>query len=171
VLLGRTDGATVGPGRKFLRLQFYPANYSSHDAADALISVFVPAAKDMLLCNFSAYQTATSLNFAYIIREFSVNITGPILNLVFNPEKSRLGAYAFVNGIEVVSSHHRFDISTPLFITGDVNNQPFPRWILAPLCRPCTSSTSEARRSPFPMTPAGSARGTTTCPGDPRFLS
>jgi hypothetical protein len=117
----------LGPGRKFLRLHFYPANYSSsRSAADALFSVTVPAAKVTLLSNFSAYQTATALNFAYLIREFSVNVTGPTLDLVFTPEKSRANAYAFVNGIEVVSSPDLFEISTPLFVTGDGNNQPFP---------------------------------------------
>jgi len=115
----------LGPGRKFLRLHFYPANYSSRDAADALFSVSVPAAKVTLLSNFSAYQTATALNFAYLIREFSVNVTGPTLDLTFTPEKGHTNAYAFVNGIEVVSSPDLFDISTPLTVTGDGNNQPF----------------------------------------------
>ncbi|CAM0872978.1 unnamed protein product [Alopecurus aequalis] len=118
----------LGPGRKFLRLHFYPANYSNRDAADAFFSVSVPAAKVTLLSNFSAYQTATALNFAYIIREFSVNVTGPTLDLTFTPEKGHPNAYAFVNGIEVVSSPDLFDIATatPSFVTGDGNNQPFP---------------------------------------------
>uniref|UniRef100_A0A0E0JP71 non-specific serine/threonine protein kinase n=1 Tax=Oryza punctata TaxID=4537 RepID=A0A0E0JP71_ORYPU len=116
----------LGAGRKFLRLHFYPANYSTRDAADARFSVSVPAANVTLFSNFSAYQTATALNFAYIVREFSVNVTTPTLDLTFTPEKGHPNAYAFVNGIEVVSSPDLFDISTPNLVTGDGNNQPFP---------------------------------------------
>uniref|UniRef100_A0A0E0FTP7 non-specific serine/threonine protein kinase n=1 Tax=Oryza nivara TaxID=4536 RepID=A0A0E0FTP7_ORYNI len=131
-LTARVSAATftysfpLGAGRKFLRLHFYPANYSSRDAADARFSVSVPAANVTLLSNFSAYQTATALNFAYIVREFSVNVTTPTMELTFTPEKGHPNAYAFVNGIEVVSSPDLFDISTPNLVTGDGNNQPFP---------------------------------------------
>ncbi|KAL5220714.1 hypothetical protein ABZP36_025427 [Zizania latifolia] len=116
----------LGPGRKFLRLHFYPANYSNRDAADALFSVSVDSAKVTLLSNFSTYQTATALNFAYIVREFSVNVTAPTLDVTFTPEKGHSNAYAFVNGIEVVSSPDLFDLTTPNLVTGDGNNQPFP---------------------------------------------
>lgn len=119
----------LAPGRKFLRLHFYPTNYSttpSLNAADARFSVTVPSAKLTLLANFSAYQTATALNYAYLVREFSVNVTGPTLDLAFTPDKSHPSAYAFVNGIEVVSSPDLFGVSTPELVTGDGNNQPFP---------------------------------------------
>lgn len=115
----------LGPGRKFLRLHFYPANYSNRNAADAFFSVTVPAAKVTLLSNFSAYQTSTALNFAYLIREFSVNVTGQTLDLTFTPEKGHPNAYAFINGIEVVSSPDLFDLSTPELVMGDGNNQPY----------------------------------------------
>lgn len=116
----------LGAGRKFLRLHFYPANYSNRDAADALFSVSVAAANVTLVSNFSAYQTATALNFAYLVREFSVNVTAPTLDLTFTPEKDHPNAYAFINGIEVVSSPDLFGLSTPNMVTGDGNNQPFP---------------------------------------------
>ncbi|KAG8055273.1 hypothetical protein GUJ93_ZPchr0001g29755 [Zizania palustris] len=116
----------LGAGRKFLRLHFYPANYSNRDAADARFSVSVDSAKVTLLSNFSTYQTATALNFAYIIREFSINVTAPTLDVTFTPEKGHPNAYAFVNGIEVVSSPNLFDLTTPNMVTGDGNNQPFP---------------------------------------------
>lgn len=115
----------LGPGRKFLRLHFYPANYSNRNAADAFFSVTVPATKVTLLSNFSAYQTSTALNFAYLIREFSVNVTGQTLDLTFTPEKGHPNAYAFINGIEVVSSPDLFDLSTPELVMGDGNNQPY----------------------------------------------
>ncbi|WVZ56829.1 hypothetical protein U9M48_007305, partial [Paspalum notatum var. saurae] len=90
----------LGPGRKFLRLHFYPANYSNHDAADGLfsVSVAIPGGQLTLLSNFSAYQTAAAITYSYLIREFSVN---------------------------VVSSPDLFDISTPNMVTGDGNPQPF----------------------------------------------
>jgi serine/threonine protein kinase len=118
----------LGPGRKFLRLHFYPANYSNHDAADGLfsVSVAVPGGKLTLLSNFSAYQTAAAITYSYLIREFSVNVSSATLDLTFTPEKGHPNAYAFVNGIEVVSSPDLFDISTPNMVTGDGNLQPFP---------------------------------------------
>jgi serine/threonine protein kinase len=116
----------LGPGRKFLRLHFYPANYTDRDAADALFSVTVAGGKVTLLSNFSALQTATALNYDYFVREFSVNVTSQTLDLAFTPEKDHPNAYAFINGIEVVSSPDLFDISTPNLVTGDGNNQPFP---------------------------------------------
>ncbi|TVU47167.1 hypothetical protein EJB05_06755, partial [Eragrostis curvula] len=118
----------LGAGRKFLRLHFCPANYTNRDAADALfsVSVAVPGGgKVTLLSNFSAYQTATAFNLDYLVREFSVNVSSPTLDLTFTPEKGRPNAYAFVNGIEVVSSPDLFDISNPNLVTGDGNNQPF----------------------------------------------
>lgn len=118
----------LGPGRKFLRLHFYPANYSNHDAADGLfsVSVAIPGGKLTLLSNFSAYQTAAAITYSYLVREFSVNVSSPTLDLTFTPEKGHPNAYAFINGIEVVSSPNLFDISTPNMVTGDSNPQQFP---------------------------------------------
>ncbi|CAD6211085.1 unnamed protein product [Miscanthus lutarioriparius] len=118
----------LGPGRKFLRLHFYPANYSNRDAADGLfsVSVAIPGGKLTLLSNFSAYQTAAAITYSYLIRKFSVNVSSPTLDLTFTPEKGHPNAYAFVNGIEVVSSPDLFDISTPNMVAGDGNLQQFP---------------------------------------------
>jgi len=118
----------LGPGRKFLRLHFYPANYSNHDSTDGLfsVSVAIPGGKLTLLSNFSAYQTAAAITFSYLVREFSVNVSSPTLDLTFTPEKGHPNAYAFVNGVEVVSSPDLFNLATPNEVTGDGNNQPFP---------------------------------------------
>ncbi|KAK1283648.1 Receptor-like protein kinase FERONIA [Acorus calamus] len=43
------------------------------------------------------------MNFDYISKEFSVNISSSILNLTFTPSSSNKNAFAFVNGIEIVS--------------------------------------------------------------------
>ncbi|KAE8722606.1 Receptor-like protein kinase FERONIA [Hibiscus syriacus] len=55
-----------------------------------------------LLRNFSAAQTSEALNYAFIIKEYSINVDGEFLNLTFSPSSSP-NAYAFVNGIEVLS--------------------------------------------------------------------
>ncbi|KAJ8647811.1 hypothetical protein MRB53_000834 [Persea americana] len=100
----------VGAGRKFVRLYFYPANYSNYDASDAIFSV--SAGAYTLLKNFSSYITAQALNYAYITREFSLNTSAGFLNLTFTPSTSHPKAYAFVNGIEVVSMPYLFSSGT-----------------------------------------------------------
>ncbi|CAL5015202.1 unnamed protein product [Urochloa decumbens] len=84
--------------RVFLRLFFYPASYAGRAAGDALFGV--AAAGITLLRDFNASQTALALNTAYLVREFSLNVTAGGLNITFTPSSS--AHYAFVNGIEVV---------------------------------------------------------------------
>ncbi|XP_008813242.1 receptor-like protein kinase FERONIA [Phoenix dactylifera] len=91
----------LGPGGKFVRLYFYPSNYSSRAASDAFFSV--TAGSNTLLQNFSAYLTANALNFNYLVREYSVNVSSGALNLTFTPSPDHPNSYAFVNGIEIVS--------------------------------------------------------------------
>lgn len=107
----------LGPGRKFLRLYFYPTNYAGHAASSAIFSV--TAGPITLLHNFSAYQTAQALNFAYLIQEYSLNVSSPTLNLTFTPSTNYSNSYAFVNGIEIVSMPDFFSSSTPLLVTGN----------------------------------------------------
>eukprot|EP00252_Welwitschia_mirabilis_P011091 TRINITY_DN24939_c0_g1_i1.p1 TRINITY_DN24939_c0_g1~~TRINITY_DN24939_c0_g1_i1.p1 ORF type:complete len:902 (+),score=104.80 TRINITY_DN24939_c0_g1_i1:467-3172(+) len=99
-----TESATysfvASPGRHWLRLHFYPCDYGSYKESDALFTVV--ANEFVLLQNFSSGQTANALNQAYLVREYSINVTGSHLNVTFSPESVK-GAYAFVNGIEVVS--------------------------------------------------------------------
>lgn len=91
----------VASGRKFVRLYFYPNSYDGLNATNSLFSVsFGPYT---LLKNFSAAQTAEALTYAFIIKEFIVNVEGGTLNMTFTPESSPSNAYAFVNGIEVTS--------------------------------------------------------------------
>ncbi|OWM67045.1 hypothetical protein CDL15_Pgr000497 [Punica granatum] len=91
----------VSPGRKFVRLYFYPSSYNSLNGSDAIFSVL--AGDYTLLKNFSVSQTAGALNFAYVVKEYSVNVAGKALNITFSPSKSYSKAYAFVNGIEIAS--------------------------------------------------------------------
>ncbi|XP_058075441.1 receptor-like protein kinase FERONIA [Magnolia sinica] len=91
---------SVNAGWKFVRLYFYPANYSSFDASNAIFSV--TASRYTLLRNFSFYITAKALNYSYFIHEFSINTVDEFLNLTFYPSPNIPNAYAFVNGIEIV---------------------------------------------------------------------
>ncbi|CAL9775280.1 unnamed protein product [Musa acuminata subsp. burmannicoides] len=106
----------LGPGRKYIRLHFYPCNYSTHAASDALFSV--TSDSHTLLSNFSAYLTADSLNYAYLTREFSVNVSTGDLNLTFTPSTAHPQAYAFVNGIEIVSIPDIFGSANPMLVVG-----------------------------------------------------
>ncbi|KAK9290789.1 hypothetical protein L1049_008967 [Liquidambar formosana] len=91
----------VASGRKFIRLYFYPASYSGLNASNAVFSV--TAGSFTLLKNFSVAQTTEALNFAYIVKEYSVNVDTGTLNITFGPSTSTPNSYAFVNGIEIVS--------------------------------------------------------------------
>lgn len=107
----------VAPGRKFVRLYFYPANYTKHDASDSLFAV--TSGQYTLLKNFSAEQTAQALNFAYITKEFSLNVSDAgFLNLTFTPSPNASNAYAFVNGIEVVSMPEILATGNPATVVG-----------------------------------------------------
>ncbi|KAJ4772944.1 Receptor-like protein kinase FERONIA [Rhynchospora pubera] len=92
----------LSPGRYFLRLYFYPTNYSNIFASDLYMTVTV--GPYTLLSNFSAWITVTALNYDYLFREFSINITSTTLNLTFAPSTKHPNAFAFINGIEIVSS-------------------------------------------------------------------
>uniref|UniRef100_A0A0D9WF41 non-specific serine/threonine protein kinase n=1 Tax=Leersia perrieri TaxID=77586 RepID=A0A0D9WF41_9ORYZ len=99
----------VSPGRMFVRLHFYPAAYGNFASTDAYFGVTTNSL--ILLDNFNASQTALATNFVYLIREFSVNITSGSLELTFAPS-TRNGSYAFVNGIEIVSTPDIFKSTT-----------------------------------------------------------
>ncbi|CAL9085756.1 unnamed protein product [Musa acuminata var. zebrina] len=106
----------VGPGRKYVRLHFYPSNYSNHVASDAFFSV--TSDTHTLLSNFSAYLTADSLNYAYLAREFSVNVSTGGLDLTFTPSTTHPNAFAFINGIEIVSIPDIFSSASPMLVMG-----------------------------------------------------
>ncbi|KAL5741161.1 hypothetical protein ACOSP7_027893 [Xanthoceras sorbifolium] len=91
----------VVPGRKFVRLHFYSNSYNGLNANDALFSV--SSGSYTLLRNFSAAQTSEALTYAYILKEFLIPVDGETLNIKFTPSANAPNAYAFVNGIEVMS--------------------------------------------------------------------
>ncbi|KAG6523134.1 receptor-like protein kinase FERONIA [Zingiber officinale] len=107
----------VGPGRKFIRLYFYPSNYSTHAQSDAFFDV--TCNNHTLLSNFSAFLTASSLNYDHLTREYSVNTsTGGGLDLTFTPSSSHPNAFAFINGVEIVSMPDVFTLGSPSLFTG-----------------------------------------------------
>ncbi|XP_049383044.1 receptor-like protein kinase FERONIA [Solanum stenotomum] len=101
----------VSPGAKFLRLYFYPADYSGYDKSESFFSV--TANHFTLLSNFSAFYTVSaSTNSSKAVRkEFVINVNETqILYITFSPSPN---SYAFVNGIEIVS------MPTNLYLGGD----------------------------------------------------
>ncbi|KAK1312631.1 Receptor-like protein kinase FERONIA [Acorus calamus] len=104
----------VSPGRKFIRLYFYPSNYTIPSFVDSDSFFSVSVGPFTLLSNFSALLTGQSS----VIREFSVNASLNALNLTFAPSRARKDTFAFVNGIEIVSMPDIFDSGS------DALNQP-----------------------------------------------
>ncbi|KAI8557253.1 hypothetical protein RHMOL_Rhmol05G0321800 [Rhododendron molle] len=91
----------VASGHKFIRLHFYPSSYSGLNASNAIFSV--SSGPYTLLKNFSVAQTTEALNYAFMVKEYSVNVATTTLNLTFKPSPASPNSYAFVNGIEVIS--------------------------------------------------------------------
>ncbi|KAK1285553.1 Receptor-like protein kinase FERONIA [Acorus calamus] len=103
-----TYSFTVSPGRKFIRLYFYPSNYTNPNFVDSDSFLSVSSGPFTLLSNFSALLTGQSS----VIREFSVNVSSNTLKLTFAPAPAPKNAFAFVNGIEIVSMPDFFDSSS-----------------------------------------------------------
>ncbi|KAI4324545.1 hypothetical protein MLD38_030025 [Melastoma candidum] len=91
----------VSSGWHFVRLYFYPSTYNGFNASNAIFGV--TTGSYTLLRNFSVEQTTEALNYAYVLKEYSVNVVGETLNLTFSPSKNYAKTFAFVNGIEIVS--------------------------------------------------------------------
>ncbi|PRQ53347.1 putative protein kinase RLK-Pelle-CrRLK1L-1 family [Rosa chinensis] len=89
-------------GQKFIRLYFYPASYTNFSRSKALFSV--KAGDFTLLDNFNASATADASGESRLYREFCLNVDEEqslkTFNITFSPSKD---AYAFINGIEIVS--------------------------------------------------------------------
>ncbi|KAM4132125.1 hypothetical protein ACJW30_01G226600 [Castanea mollissima] len=96
---------SVTPGQLFIRLYFFPSSYQDFDRSKAFFSV--KAGSYTLLSNFSAALTvdADALSLEGFSREFCIHIVenARFLNITFTPSPGNLDAYAFVNGIELVS--------------------------------------------------------------------
>ncbi|KAK9924871.1 hypothetical protein M0R45_033218 [Rubus argutus] len=95
----------LSPGQKFIRLYFnLQASYQDFDRSKSHFSV--KAGGFTLLKDFNAYAAAVSDSMdSTLIREFCVNIDSQqqSLNITFSPTREIPDAYAFINGIEIVS--------------------------------------------------------------------
>ncbi|KAJ0712309.1 putative protein kinase RLK-Pelle-CrRLK1L-1 family [Helianthus annuus] len=90
----------VSEGPKFLRLYFYPATYTNLKPEQSFFSV--SSSGFSLLTNFSAFLTASYLETTSFIKEFMIYVTDTqSLSVTFTPS---LNSYAFINGIEIVST-------------------------------------------------------------------
>lgn len=90
----------VTPGRHWLRMYFYPFAYEQYDPNLAIVTVNVD--DYALISNMSITRELSSLNYVYIRKEFSINVTSTSLEISIIPGKA-IGAYAMVNGIELIS--------------------------------------------------------------------
>ncbi|KAI5312397.1 hypothetical protein L3X38_041570 [Prunus dulcis] len=102
----RTRFFNLNPGQKFIRLYFYPASYPDYDPSKALFSI--NAGGFTLLHDFNALVTAAASGPEEMVyKEFCMNIREEekeeSLNITFSPSKAIPDAYAFINGIEIVS--------------------------------------------------------------------
>ncbi|GFZ19212.1 hercules receptor kinase 2 [Actinidia rufa] len=89
-------------GPKFIRLHFFPSSYQGFDPSTAFFTV--KANQFTLLSNFSASLTAASLGQQTIAKEFCMNVEGDRrVKITFTPSETPPNAYAFINGIEIVS--------------------------------------------------------------------
>ncbi|KAI9091042.1 hypothetical protein K1719_028312 [Acacia pycnantha] len=91
----------VTNSQKFVRLFFYLSSYGDLLHSDSLFSV--KAGKHTLLKDFNASLYAGVASDGTISREYCINVDAGQLNISFMPNQSHPNAYAFINGIEVVS--------------------------------------------------------------------
>ncbi|GMN64017.1 hypothetical protein TIFTF001_033091 [Ficus carica] len=103
------------PGPKFIRLYFYSSSYGNFDPSKAFFSVKL--GKYTLLSNFSVSLTAGALDQKGIEKEYCVTVEQSSLNITFTPSSSIPDAFAFINGIEVVS------MPSSLYYPGSVGRQ------------------------------------------------
>ncbi|KAL8154393.1 hypothetical protein V2J09_012153 [Rumex salicifolius] len=97
----------VVPGRKFVRLYFYPNLYDQFNTSGSTFAV--TAGPYTLLSNFSAYQTSVAINFDYLVKEYSIYVETETLNITFTPSANYSGTFAFINGIELMSMPSVYD--------------------------------------------------------------
>ncbi|XP_048434984.1 receptor-like protein kinase FERONIA [Pyrus x bretschneideri] len=116
-------------GQKFIRLYFYPTFYAAEfDRSKSLFSV--EAGGFTLLRDFNASVTADASWSETVSREFCLNIASEqSLNITFTPSRASPDAYAFINGIEIVSMPDNLYYTPPqsadgAVLVGSIN--PYP---------------------------------------------
>ncbi|KAI3460747.1 hypothetical protein Pfo_017410 [Paulownia fortunei] len=95
--------------RTLLRLHFYPSSYPNFNISNSYFAVV--AGGVTLLNNFSASLAAEALSQAYFIKEYYLAPSKfATLNVTFKPSDKQTQSFAFVNGIEVISTPALFDV-------------------------------------------------------------
>ncbi|KAJ9187362.1 hypothetical protein P3X46_002825 [Hevea brasiliensis] len=128
----------VTPGPKFVRLHFYPYPYSGLDASKAFLSV--SCGHYTLLTNFSASLEANYKNEYIFFKEFIIHVQNDSLHLTFSPSSNASDAFAFVNGIEVVS------MPLNLYVRGEDAPLPFVGYPASPIRLDNTSALETVYR-------------------------
>ncbi|KAH6791932.1 hypothetical protein C2S52_002409 [Perilla frutescens var. hirtella] len=93
----------LNPGQKIIRLHFNPTPYRGYKGFIDLFTV--EAGPFTLLSNFSASLSTDAFGVNTFVKEFCLNIQeNQQLAVTFSSESSQLqNAYAFINGIEIIS--------------------------------------------------------------------
>ncbi|KDP41347.1 hypothetical protein JCGZ_15754 [Jatropha curcas] len=120
-----TYNFNLTPGPKFLSLHFYPTSYPGFDASKAFLSV--TEGNHTLLSNFSASLAANYKDVYAFSKEFIVHVKNHSLRLTFSPSSNASDAFAFVNGIEVVSMPRN------LYVRGENVPLPFVGYLYNPI--------------------------------------
>ncbi|KAK1284396.1 Receptor-like protein kinase FERONIA [Acorus calamus] len=110
----------VTSGFKFVRLYFYPSNYTNPNfiVSDSFFSI----SHGPLLNNFNPLLTTQAINKEFSVK--CVNTSLNTLNLTFVPSMVKKNAFAFVNGIEIISIPQIFSDSytaNPPLIVGSTS--------------------------------------------------
>ncbi|CAL9014169.1 unnamed protein product [Prunus brigantina] len=106
-------------GQKFIRLYFYPVSYGADfDRSNTFFSV--KTGGFTLLHDFNTSLTADASRMEMIYREFCVSIEEgeESLNITFTPSGTSPNAYAFINGIEIVSMPSNLYYTSPENLDG-----------------------------------------------------
>ncbi|XP_051141838.1 receptor-like protein kinase ANXUR1 [Andrographis paniculata] len=105
--------------RTLLRLHFYPSSYPNSNIYNSYFSVV--AGGITLLNNFSASLAAEALSQAYFIKEYHLapnQFTS--LGVTFKPSDQYPSSFAFINGIEIISSPPTF-VEDPILVGTDAS--------------------------------------------------
>ncbi|XP_009601576.1 receptor-like protein kinase ANXUR1 [Nicotiana tomentosiformis] len=100
-----------------LRLHFNPSPYPNFNISNSYVTV--SAGKFTLLNNFSAFITAQAFSQSYIIKEYLLTpVNSPTLEIKIKPFGN--SPFAFINGIEMITSPDLFFGPDPTLVGFDV---------------------------------------------------
>ncbi|KAJ0963182.1 hypothetical protein J5N97_028304 [Dioscorea zingiberensis] len=99
-----TYNISVFPRTYFVRLHFFPFSFESFNANESAFDVSANGLKLLSAFNvpgeISWKNTKNSSNYSSLVKEYFVNVSSNQLAIIFVP---KLGSFAFVNAIEIVS--------------------------------------------------------------------